>query len=202
MIPTIGAAARGRRWWGEMTRTLGTASVLLTLLRHADRIKIGCATGGLGDLCMTSREHVWRGASYYPFAQLMRYTKGSSLLPVVTCDTYDVEGYAIDDMNQYYGFEGANYIQSAAAINQEENEMAVFVLNADSEDAQEFTLDVRGFEGGGSRAIQRFTRRMRKRATITSTLTYWFPGKCPARPATTACALRCSPSSPGICSAL
>lgn len=132
---------------GEMIRTLGTASVLLTLLRHADRIKIGCATGGLGDLCMTNREHVWRGASYYPFTQLMHYTKGSSLLPVVKCETYDVEGYAIDDMNQYYGFEQANYIQSAAALNEEENEMAIFVLNADCEDAQELTMDVRGFEG-------------------------------------------------------
>ena len=130
---------------GEMLRTLGTCTVLLTLLRHADRVKIGCATGGLGDLCMTDREHVWKGAAYYPFTQMIRWATGTSLRPVVACEQYQVEGYAIDDMNQYVGFENVAYIQAAAALNKEENELAVFVLNADWEDAQQFTLDVRGF---------------------------------------------------------
>ncbi len=132
---------------GEMTRTLGTMTVLLTMLRHADRVKIGCATGGLGDLCMTDREHVWKGACHYPFTQLIRLATGASLLPVVECGKYDVDGYVMDDMNQYVGFDGVDYIQSAAALNKEENELSVFVINADWEDGEEFTLDVRGFEG-------------------------------------------------------
>jgi alpha-N-arabinofuranosidase len=130
-----------------MTRTLGTMTVLLTMLRHADRVRIGCATGGLGNLCMTDREHVWKGACHYPFTQLIRYAVGSSLMPVVECEKYDVDGYVIDDMNQYAGFEGVDYIQAAAAVNEAENEMTVFVINADWEDREEFTLDVRGFEG-------------------------------------------------------
>ena len=132
---------------GEMPGTLGTCSVLLTMLRHADRIKIGCATGGLGNLCMTDREHAWRGACYYPFSQMIRWATGTSLLPVVECDKYQVDGYVIDDMNQYVGFDDVQYIQSGAALNAEENELTVFVLNADWEDAHEFTLDVRGFDG-------------------------------------------------------
>ena len=132
---------------GEMVRTLGTCTVLLTLLRHADRVKIGCATGGLGDLCMTNREHVWRGACYYPFAQMMKTSNGTSLETVVECEKYNVEGYAIDDMNQYNGFENVDYIQTAAALNEAENELYVFVLNADREEDGEFTLDARGFEG-------------------------------------------------------
>ena len=132
---------------GEMPGTLGTCSVLLTMLRHADRIKIGCATGGLGNLCMTDREHAWRGACYYPFSQMIRWATGTSLLPVVECDKYQVDGYVIDDMNQYVGFDDVQYIQSGAALNAEEDELTVFVLNADWEDAHEFTLDVRGFDG-------------------------------------------------------
>ncbi len=132
---------------GEMPRALGTMSVLLTLLRHADRVKIGCATGGLGDLCMTDREHAWKGACHYPFTQLIRFATGTSLLPVVDCETYDVEGYAIDDMNQYAGFEKAAYIQAAAALNEEENALTVFVINADWEGPQELTVDARGFAG-------------------------------------------------------
>ena len=132
---------------GEMPRVLGTCSVLLTLLRHADRVKIGCATGGLGDLCMTDREHVWKGAAHYPFTQMIRWATGDSLLPVVECEKYQVEGYIIDDMNQYEGFENVNYIQAAAALNREGDELTVFVINADWEEKQAFTLDVRGFEG-------------------------------------------------------
>ena len=132
---------------GEMLRTLGTMSVQLTMLRHADRIRIGCATGGLGDLCATDREHAWKGACHYPFMQMIRWARGTSLLPAVECETYDVEGYAIDEMNQYAGFEGVSYIQSGAALSPEEDELTVFVINADWEEAQELTLDVRGFEG-------------------------------------------------------
>ena len=35
----------------EMMQALGLASTMLVMLRHADRIKIGCATGGLAALC-------------------------------------------------------------------------------------------------------------------------------------------------------
>lgn len=131
---------------GEMLRALGTASVMLTMLRHADRVRIGCATGGLGDLCMTDREHAWKGACYYPFTQLMGTANGVSLQPAVQCAAYDVEGYAVDDMNQYAGFENVAYIQAAAALSGEEDEMTVFVINADWEEEHELTLDVRGFE--------------------------------------------------------
>ncbi|MBR4458445.1 MAG: alpha-L-arabinofuranosidase [Clostridia bacterium] len=132
---------------GEMLRTLATASTMLVLLRHADRIRIGCATGGLGDLCRTDREHVWKGASHYPFTQLIRLAKGTSLRCEVTCGKYDVSGYVIDDMNQYAGFEGVETVQAAAALNEAEGVLSVFVINADLAEGQQLRMDVRGFEG-------------------------------------------------------
>jgi len=110
-------------------------------------VKIGCATGGLAALCCTDREHVWKGAAYYPFTQMIRWAKGSALRCEITCDTYDVPGYAIDDMNQYGGFTGVQTVQAAAALNEEAGEMTVFVINADAREDQELKLDVRGFEG-------------------------------------------------------
>ena len=132
---------------GEMPRTIASMSIMLTMLRHADRIKIGCATGGLGDLCKTSREHVWKGASHYPFTQMIRYAKGVSLLPEVECETYHVDGYVIDDMNQYGDFDNVNYVHAAAALDEENEQLTVFVINADWEDEQDFTMDLRSFEG-------------------------------------------------------
>ena len=112
--PDDWSTRRMRPETGEMLPTLGTMSVQLTLLRHADRIRIGCATGGLGNLCMTDREHAWHGACRIPFMQMIQTAGSTSLQPVLACETYDVEGYAIDDMNQYAGFEKVNYIQTAA----------------------------------------------------------------------------------------
>ena len=131
----------------EMLQALGMASTMLVMLRHADRVKIGCATGGLDALCCTDREHAWKGAAYYPFTQMIRLAKGVSLQCPVSCETYDVPGYAIDDMNQYGGFTGVQTIQAAAALNEEAGELAVFVINADPEEDQELRLDARGFEG-------------------------------------------------------
>ncbi len=131
----------------EMLRTLGTVSTMLVMLHHADRVKIGCATGGLGDLARTDREHVWKGASYYPFHWMIQNAKGTSLKCLIDCDKYDVEGYAIDDMNQYEGFEGVDTIQAGAVYNEEAGELNVIVINADLNEPQLLTLDARGFEG-------------------------------------------------------
>lgn len=130
----------------EMLSALGTASTMLVMLRHADRIGIGCATGGLNCLCRTDREHAWRGAAHYPFTQMIRWARGVSLLCQVDCEKYDVPGYAIDDMNQYDGFSDVDTIQAAAAMDEARGELAVFVINADLKAAQRLTLDVRGFE--------------------------------------------------------
>lgn len=132
---------------GEMLQTLSMASTMLVMLRHADRIKIGCSTGGLGQLCRTNRDHVWKGSSYYPYTQLMKYARGTSLNCEVKCSTYDVPAYAIDDMNRYDGFTDVATIQAAAAYNEEAGEVSVFVINADLKSNQELTMDLRGFDG-------------------------------------------------------
>jgi len=78
---------------------------------------------------------------------MIRWARGESLRCVTRCETYDVPGYAIDDMNQYGGFTGVETIQAAAALNEEAGEMTVFVINADAQEDQELRLDARGFEG-------------------------------------------------------
>ncbi len=131
----------------EMLFALANASTMLVMLRRANRIKIGCATGGINMLCQTDREHVWKGAAYYLFSDMIRLAKGTSLLCEGSCDTYDVPGYAIDDMNQYGGFTGVKTVQSAAALNEETGELNIFVINADLNEEQELQIDLRAFDG-------------------------------------------------------
>ncbi|MBQ4258133.1 MAG: alpha-L-arabinofuranosidase [Clostridia bacterium] len=137
----------GFRRVGEMAMALANASTMLAMVRRADRVKIGCATGGLGMLAATDKDHVWKAAAYYPMTELIRYCKGKSILPMVNCETYDVPSYAIDDQNQYSDILGVPYVTAAAALNEEAGEFTVFVVNGDWEQEEELTLDVKAFEG-------------------------------------------------------
>jgi alpha-N-arabinofuranosidase len=144
--PDDWSTRRFRRRGGDILRALTSASTMLLFLRYADRVKIGCMTGGLGALASTDREHVWRSAAYYPFTQLIRYARGVSLMPAVDCDTYDIPGYAISDFRQYDTHEGVPYVESAAAYDQADEALNLFVINRNWEQDTELELDVRGFE--------------------------------------------------------
>jgi alpha-N-arabinofuranosidase len=131
----------------EIVNAITSASIMLLFMRHADRIKIGCMTGGLNALAATSREHVWRSASHYPMTQLIKYARGVSMMPSVDSDTYDIPGYAINDVRQYDTHEGVPYVESAAAYDEVNSELNVFVINRNWEQDTILELDVRGFEG-------------------------------------------------------
>lgn len=135
------------RQGGDLLQMLSMVSIQLAFLRHADRVKIGCMTGGLGALCSSNREHVWKSASHYAFTQMMEYARGTSMQTVVDSETFDLPGYAIDDTSQYTGKEGLNYIDAASAWDEEQGRLAVFVINRSEENEYPLTVDVSGFEG-------------------------------------------------------
>ena len=78
-----------------MLEALGLASILMTFIRHADRIKIACMTGGLRFAIAFDGKHVWKNAAYYPYYQMNRLAReGMSLLPAVDGRTFDTEQFA------------------------------------------------------------------------------------------------------------
>jgi len=149
--PTVDPATwNGMRWRrestiSEMTRSLASASVMLTLMRHADRIKIGCATGGINMLMGADGQHVWRPISYHFYEDILNNAKGMSLMPEIESDTYTVEGYATQDAHQYDTHTGIKFIESAAALNGDI--LTIYVINRDWEDDSELTIDAEGFKG-------------------------------------------------------
>jgi alpha-N-arabinofuranosidase len=131
---------------GDMIHALSMASMQLALLRHADRVKIGCMTGGLGALCASNHDHVWKAASHYVYMDLLNYAKGWSMITKVSSETYDMPGYAIEDTSQYTGKEGVNYIDAASAWDEDEKRLTVFVINRSEENEYPLTIDIKGFE--------------------------------------------------------
>ena len=132
---------------GDMVGALGNTSTLLAFLRHADRVKIGCMTGGLATLCATDRDHVWKTAAYYPFHQLMEYGRGVSLRVAVDCETFDLPAYAVNDTSQYPSKEGLPFVDTAAAYDEENGTLNLFAINRDWEGDTDVELDVSAFEG-------------------------------------------------------
>ncbi len=133
---------------GDLTQMLSMASIQLALLRHADRVKIGCMTGGLGALCASNHDNVWRSASHYAFMQMLTYAKGTSMRVAVESETYDMPGYAIDDTSQYVGKNGVPYVDSACAWDKKSGRLAVFVINRNESEDYALSLDVTGFGSG------------------------------------------------------
>ncbi len=130
---------------GDMIQALGNTSAQLAFLRHADRVKIGCMTGGIGALAASDHDHVWKSASYYPYSHLIRYGRGTSLKTIVDCETFDIEGYYMDDGNQFQKREGIPYLDTAAALNEEKKELTIFVIQRKWDAEMGVDIDVSGF---------------------------------------------------------
>jgi alpha-N-arabinofuranosidase len=139
---------------GDMEHMLSMASIQLALLRHADRVKIGCMTGGLFALCASNHDTVWRTASHYCFMALLELARGTSMQVKVDSETFDLPGYAIDDTSQYTGKDGIPYIDSASAWDTEKGVLTVFIINRNESENYPVTIDLRGFDGKLTRTAE------------------------------------------------
>jgi alpha-N-arabinofuranosidase len=132
----------------QMLNALAMASVLLTFLRHADRVKIACMTGGLRSAIAFDGRHVWKNAAYYPYYHLNRMARGGmSILPVVDGPTFNTEQFALSGSVQCHAYENVQAIEAAAVHHEERDEAVVFLINRSTEGDILVELDVRGFDG-------------------------------------------------------
>lgn len=132
----------------QMLHALAMSSVLMTFLRHADRIKIGCMTGGIRNALTFDGTHVWKNAAYYPYAQMNKLTRGGiSLLPIVDGPTFNTEQFALTGSAQCHAYENVQAIEAAAVILEDKEELCVFMINRAIDEDIEISLDVRAFEG-------------------------------------------------------
>jgi alpha-N-arabinofuranosidase len=126
---------------------LALNSVAMTLLRHADRVKIGCMTGFLHNGIGIDGDHVWKTPTYYAYEQLNKYGRGVSLLPVVEGPVYHIEQVQLNSWHGVPSYDNVQAVESAAIHNEEKEELGVFFINRDQENDIPVDLDLRGFEG-------------------------------------------------------
>ena len=111
-------------------------SMMITLLRHADRVKIACLAQLVNVIApiMTSDTGVWRQTTYYPYLFTGKYGRGIVLQTLVDSPCYE---------NKKYG--QVPYVDSVAVYNDEADELVVFAVNKDLEEDIPLNMHLRQF---------------------------------------------------------
>ena len=108
--------------------------MLITLLKHADRVKIACLAQLVNVIApiMTSDTGAWRQTIYWPYLHASLYGRGTVLQTLVDSPKYDSANYT-----------DVPYLDSVAVM--DENRVTIFALNRDLEEDMEITCDLRQF---------------------------------------------------------
>lgn len=116
---------------------LVVGSLLITLIKHADRVKIACLAQLVNVIAPIMAEpdgKAWRQTIFYPFLLASLHGRGISMQPVILSPAYGCSMYA-----------DVPYLDCAAVFHEEEEELTVFAINRSLKDQMEVLLDMRSF---------------------------------------------------------
>lgn len=120
----------------NMEDTLVFGSMLLSILRHSDRIKIACQSLLVNTIPMILTEKggkAWRNPTFYPMLHASLYGRGEVLRGEMTSPKYDSKDYT--DVPK---------VDTVAVYNAEKAELTVFAINR-SDEGILLEVDVRDF---------------------------------------------------------
>jgi alpha-N-arabinofuranosidase len=111
---------------------------LITLLRHADRIKMACLAQLVNVIApiMTSSEGLYKQPIYYPYFYASKYGRGTALDCVIDSDKYPCKDYGDVDS-----------LDAIAVLNEGGESMTIFAVNRDVSGDVETLFTLGGFQG-------------------------------------------------------
>ena len=112
-------------------------SLLITLLRNSDRVKMACLAQLVNVIApiMTSERGSWAQTTYWPYLHASVYGRGTALTPVVQSPFYSCSEF------------GDVPILDACAVLGDEGSLTIFAVNRSSETDLNLTCDLRAFSG-------------------------------------------------------
>lgn len=120
---------------------LVVGSMLITLLRHCDRIKIACLAqlvNVIAPIFTKTGGGVFAQTIFYPFMHLSNYGRGVALKPLIDCPKYDCKE-----------FTDVPYLEAIATYDEEKGEAVIFCVNkhlTENTVIDVNLLDFKGFE--------------------------------------------------------
>ena len=113
--------------------------MLITFLKHADRLKMACIAQLVNVIAPIMTETgggLCKQTTFYPLLHASKFGRGAALMPVVSSPKYDSRD-----------FTDVPYLEAVAVMNEEHGELTVFAVNRHLEHPMMLDLDVKGFEG-------------------------------------------------------
>ena len=113
--------------------------MLITLLKHADRVKMACMAqlvNTIAPIMTKTGGGAWRNTIFYPYLHASLYGRGKVLRPIVKSPVYDSAD-----------FSDVPYIEAVLVYNEEKDELTMFCVNRDEEEQLVVETDMAGFPG-------------------------------------------------------
>jgi alpha-N-arabinofuranosidase len=113
--------------------------MLITLLRHADRVKIACLAqlvNVIAPIMTRNGGPAWRQTTFYPFMHASRFGRGQAL-------DLRLQSPAYDDKE----FDRVPYLEAVAVQDPEAETVTIFAVNRSLDQVLRIDGDARGFEG-------------------------------------------------------
>lgn len=114
-------------------------SMLITLLRHCDRVKIACLAqlvNVIAPIFTKTGGGVFKQTIYYPFEHMSNFGRGIALNPIISCPKHDTKK-----------FTDVPYIESIATYDEENEKIALFCVNKSLSENMVLDVNFMDFEG-------------------------------------------------------
>lgn len=114
--------------------------MLITLLKHADRVKIACMAQLVNVIAPIMTEahggRAWKQTIFYPFLHASRYGRGMVLRPILVSPKHDTSKH-----------ENVTDVESAVVYNEEKEELTIFAVNRTLDEDIKLETDLRSMKG-------------------------------------------------------
>lgn len=117
---------------------LAFGCMLITLLKHAERVKIACLAqlvNVIAPIMTVKNGGIWHQTIFYPFLHASKYGRGTVLQSVISSPLYDTKDFT--DVPQ---------LESVVTYNEINQEICVFAVNRGSDDLV-INCELRQYEG-------------------------------------------------------
>ncbi len=114
-------------------------SLLISLLKNADRVKIACLAqlvNVIAPIMTVNGGGAWRQTIYYPFKHASAFGRGCVLNICAKSPKHDTKDYT-----------DVPYLDATAVVNEEKEEIAIFAVNRSQSGNLLLEADVRGYAG-------------------------------------------------------
>ncbi len=113
-------------------------SLLITLLNNCDRVKIACLAqlvNVIAPIMTENNGRCWAQTIFYPFMYTSQHGRGTTIRSFCSCDSYDTEK-----------IKNVPYVDSAAVISDDGNEITIFAVNRSLDEACDLNIATLGYD--------------------------------------------------------